>query len=122
MDTGFAIDELYSAGWWPGESEPCLRAPDGRWYPDRSACHALFERFGWTVELQTIHNQRCFRAAWTARNGARGAVLATDEMSARIIVLAALWRSELKRSRPPVDRIGAADTVPTCPRPIGPIV
>jgi hypothetical protein len=122
LDTGFAIDELYSAGWWPGESEPCLRASDGRWYPDSAACAALFERFGWTVVLQTIHKDRCVRVAWTARTGARGAVLAADETSARIMALASLWRSETNRSRPPVDRMGVTDTVPTCPRPIGPIV
>lgn len=62
MDTGFAIDELYSAGCWPGESEPCQRAPDGRWYPNPAACDALFDRFGWTVVLKMIHNERCYRA------------------------------------------------------------
>ncbi len=38
----FAIDGLYAAGWWPEDSDQCIQAHDGRWYPSESTVQAYF--------------------------------------------------------------------------------
>ena len=38
----FAIDGLYAAGWWPDDSDQCIQAHDGRWYPSESTVQTYF--------------------------------------------------------------------------------
>lgn len=103
MDIGFAVDELYSAGWWPAEGESCVRSADRRWYPDESASTEAFARAGWRVQFGPSRCGTAVRASWHAPSGLRGVITAADPISARVMVHAALVRSQNNPSRVVVD-------------------
>lgn len=103
MDTEFAIDELYAAGWWPGDADTCERGPDGRWYPDDAATRHAFAAHGWTVRYHTGRAARSVRAEWVAPDGSHGAAIAHDARTARIMAYTALIRHGKSPQPGPVD-------------------
>jgi len=105
MDIAFAIDELYSAGWWPAEGESCVQSADRRWYPDEAASIEAFARAGWLVRFGPSRCGHAVRAAWHAPSGLRGVTIAGDPISVRVMVHAALVRSQNIPIRVSVDPI-----------------
>lgn len=103
MDTGFAIDELYSAGWWPRDADVCSQCPDGRWYPEASATEAAFAEGGWEVRFEPSKACGSIRTTWRGPGGIRGAAIASDPISARIMAFTALYRVRAGRRATPVD-------------------
>ena len=94
MDTEFAIDELYAAGWWPGDSDTCERGPSGRWFPDEAATRHAFAARGWTVRYRQCRTASSVRAEWHAPDGTHGAAITHDATAARIMAYTALIRLE----------------------------
>ena len=92
MDLAFAIDELYSAGWWPEPGVSCLQSDDGRWYPDDAVIASEFEQASWRSTMSVARGDT-IRVTWVGQGGIRGAAIASDQVSASILALAALVRS-----------------------------
>jgi hypothetical protein len=105
MDIASAIDDLYSAGWWPSDHEACIRAADGRWYPDEAATTAALARHGWLVRYEHTRDGSV-RVAWAGPDRLHGAAAAPDPVSARILVLAALHRAASSAAAPEPGGIG----------------
>lgn len=103
MDIAFAVDGLYSAGWWPSDGESCVQSADGRWYPDEAASTEAFARAGWRVQFMASRCGSAVRAVWRAPSGGRGVIVAGDPISARILVHTALVRSQNIPTRVVVD-------------------
>lgn len=103
MDIGFAIDELYSAGWWPPEADACVRCSDGRWYPSEAAASTAFAEGGWDVRFESSRASGSIRTTWRGPGGVRGAAIAGDPVSARLMAFTALYRFQAARSRQTVD-------------------
>lgn len=98
MDLPFAIDDLYSAGWWPGDADACLQAPDGRWFPDPDHAPAAFRRANAHLSMTPLTPGNAWRAAWTAPTGRCGTVTADDRAAASTLAFAALLRSQAPAS------------------------
>lgn len=94
MDLPFAIDDLYSAGWWPGDADTCLQAPDGRWFPDPDHAQAAFLRVNAKLSMTPLPPGTAWRAAWTASAGRCGTVTADDRAAASVLAYAALIRTQ----------------------------
>lgn len=120
MDLGFALDVLYSAGWWPDSGAACPQSSDGRWYPDPGMVDAAFHRAGWHLHIEEP-KPHTIRADWTGPGGVRGAAIASDPASAHLLALAALVRADRARPRR-VDPAARLRTVPTSSETVGPIV
>jgi hypothetical protein len=103
MDLGFAIDELYSAGWWPKDADACVRCSDGRWYPGESAANAAFAEAGWEVGFEAGRGRDTVRTTWRGPGGIRGAAISADPVSARLMAFAALYRFRTARDSRAVD-------------------
>ncbi|MCC5824342.1 MAG: hypothetical protein LAT64_13730 [Phycisphaerales bacterium] len=106
MDTEFAIDELYAAGWWPGDADTCQRGPDGRWFPDEAATRTAFAAHGWKVRYEPGRCSCAVRAVWRAPDGSHGAAIAADAVAARIMAYTALIRLRKTPQPQPVDPAG----------------
>lgn len=103
MDLGFAIDELYSAGWWPKDADACVRCSDGRWYPGESAANDAFAAAGWEVRFEPSRETGTVRTTWRGPDGVRGAAIAADPVSARLMAFSALFRFRTARESRAVD-------------------
>ncbi|RMH26689.1 MAG: hypothetical protein D6692_08815 [Planctomycetota bacterium] len=95
MDLPFAIDDLYSAGWWPGDADICLQASDGRWYPDPDHALAAFLRLNAKLTMTPLTPGNAWRAVWTASTGVSGTVTADDRAAASVLAYAALLRFQV---------------------------
>jgi hypothetical protein len=117
MDMRFALDELYSAGWWPAAGSVCLRSADTRWYPPPEQVGLVFRHHGCCLELSQTEGGRC-RASWRGR--VRGAVIAGCQDEAAVMALAALWRWGASRAPVAVDQASDLRTVETVLEPPAP--
>ncbi len=93
MDLAFAIDDLYSTGWWPEDGVSCVCGQDGRWFPEPSAVAGLFAGAGRSLEMCVGDSGSACRARWTDSRGGAHTVVARDEAVAGVMALAALRRS-----------------------------
>ncbi|MEM9372281.1 MAG: hypothetical protein AAGA55_01435 [Planctomycetota bacterium] len=95
MDLAFAIDDLYSTGWWPADGDSCLCNPDGLWFPDRKTVEFAFRHAGRSIELSPSRSGAACRAMWVDARGVTRSVLASDESTAGLLALAEFRRSGL---------------------------
>lgn len=117
MDMRFALDELYSAGWWPAAGSVCIRSADARWYPPPEQVVLIFLLHGCSLLLSQTEGGWC-RASWRGR--VRGAVIAGCQDEAAVMALAALWRWGASRALVPVDQADDLRTVETVLEPPAP--
>jgi len=96
LDLAFAIDDLYSTGWWPGDGVACACDDDGRWFPDHSAIEDAFRGAGRSLELCSCQTTSACRAVWTDTAGIPHAVVAGDERVAGVLALAAFRRAQIE--------------------------
>ena len=93
MDLGFAIDDLYSAGWWPGDGDGCLKSSDGRWYPDSVSIDRAVERAGLTLAVSERVGGLVARASLSGSDGQRFTVVAGNREAASVLAFAELART-----------------------------
>lgn len=92
MDLLFAIDDLYSAGWWPAEGDTCAQASDGRWYPDQDQVDRVFQQAGLRLSVSPTNSGRLSRARLFQGPSVRCTVLASDPHAASVLALAEATR------------------------------
>lgn len=100
MDLAFAIDDLYSTGWWPGDSVPCVRSHDGRWFPEPPAVASLFKDAGRSFDLCRCGSGSACRASWTDSGGQPHATIGPDAVVAGLMALAEFRRDVASTGRP----------------------
>jgi hypothetical protein len=92
MELAFAIDDLYSTGWWPAEGSACASDTDGRWFPEQATVQGLFRDVGQVLEFCLCRSSSACRATWTDTTG-KHTVVARDERTASLLALAELRRT-----------------------------
>ncbi|MCA9304861.1 MAG: hypothetical protein KC996_12140 [Phycisphaerales bacterium] len=100
-DLGYALDALYSAGWWPGETQRCVQAPDGRWMPEHEEILGAFGEAGYQIRLRVSEDFTHSRIEWTRWGGVRGSAIGRGRTEALLIAYA-----ELLRASPLTPQIG----------------
>ena len=88
----FALDGLYAAGWWPSESDPCLRSQDDRWYPSLDLIRANFAKSGIELHSRTAPAGHPFSVTWEIPGHGQETVTARTEESALLLAFTELYR------------------------------
>lgn len=92
-DLGYALDALYSAGWWPSVSQRCTRAPDGRWMPEHGEILGAFGGAGYQIRLRSLDDSSHSRIEWARWGGVRGSAIGRGQTEALLIAYAELLRA-----------------------------
>ncbi len=89
---GYALDGLYSAGWWPGDGDGCIQSEDGRWMPEHTLIIEQFSQAGFQIRVSgNTMNERC-RVEWARWGGIRGSSVGRNRTEALLIGYAELIR------------------------------
>ena len=92
----FALDGLYAAGWWPGESDQCLQSADQRWYPSPEMVRASFCRSGIEIREQSNATDLHVSLTWEIPGHGWEAVTARSEAVALLLAYTHLYQTEAR--------------------------
>ncbi|MBL4590928.1 MAG: hypothetical protein JKY96_03100 [Phycisphaerales bacterium] len=82
---GYALDGLYSAGWWPGEGDRCIQSADGRWMPEPSKIIELFAESGYQIRISSCEQSTRCRVEWSKWGGIHGSAVGRSRDEALLI-------------------------------------
>lgn len=89
----FALDGLYAAGWWPSQSDHCLRSHDQRWCPSPDAIREAFAKQGADLIDRTDQGDKHHTLAWHVSGHAWETVTAQSESAAYILAFTHLYQA-----------------------------
>jgi len=87
----FALDGLYAAGWWPTQSDTCLRSQDQRWYLSPDAVRDEFGRAGVDLIDRTSSHDRHITLTWRIPGHGWESVTAQTDSAAYILAYTHLY-------------------------------
>lgn len=91
-DLGYALDALYSAGWWPRETQQSIQSSDGRWMPELSEILTAFDEAGYQIRLHEEAGSAHSRVDWAKWGGIQGSAIGRDKTEALLIAYSELLR------------------------------
>ncbi len=89
---GYALDGLYSAGWWPSDSDRCTQLDDGRWMPNSACILEAFGDYGFQIRVVTCDESARCRVEWARWGGVRGSVMGRCQPEALLLAFTELVR------------------------------
>ena len=92
-DLGYALDALYSAGWWPQDSQRCTPSADGRWMPEHKEIIDAFDAAGFQIRTRCESDSALCRIEWARWGGVRGSAIGRGRSEALLIAYSELLRS-----------------------------
>ncbi len=91
-DLGYALDALYSIGWWPSDLDLCVHAEDGRWMPVDEHIFGAFRDAGYEVRVLTCQSSNRCRVEWFKHGIVNGSAIGRSPREASLLAYTELVR------------------------------
>ena len=90
---GYALDALYSVGWWPGADDRCIQSNDHRWMPQHERILESFSDAGYQIRITACDQTERCRVEWSRWGGVRGSATGRCRTEALLLAYTELIRT-----------------------------